>query len=245
MVIIPRANLSIVNEREDLQTPAFYILMGEDDAMNSEAYLGETENFKERVRDHDYKKTFWQKALVFVSKDGAMTKADVQYLEHLAISEARKAKRFSLDINKQIPKAPNLPEHQKDSIDEFFEDIKFLTSFIGCNIFDVVKVHGKHLFFTKGRGCSASGFYDGSGFTVLKGSIMANDSVPSLAWEDKRMKLLKETANEQYILESDITFSSPSTAATFCLGRSTNGWGMWKDKDGQTLDAVYRKQIEG
>lgn len=247
MVVVPRANLSIVSQREELQTPAFYILLGEDDAMKPEAYIGETENFKERVRDHESKKTFWQKALVFVSSNGAMTKADVQYLEHLAMSEAKKANRFSLDGNKQTPKAPNLPEHQKDSMDEFFEDIKFLTSFIGCNIFDVVKAQDKHLFYTTNRGCNASGFYDGSGFTVLKGSVIANDSVPSMAWKDKREELLKEYTqkeNDKSILLADKTFSSPSTAAIFCLGRNTNGWEIWKDKDGQTLDSVYRKQIE-
>lgn len=247
MVVVPRANLSIVNQREELQTPAFYILLGEDDAMKPEAYIGETENFKERVRDHDSKKTFWQKALVFVSSNGAMTKADVQYLEYLAMSEAKKANRFSLDGNKQTPKAPNLPEHQKDSMDEFFEDIKFLASFIGCNVFDVVKAQDKHLFHTKSRGCNASGFYDGSGFTVLKGSVVANSSVPSLVWKDKRAKLLNEytkSKNDRLILDSDKTFSSPSTAADFCIGSSNNGWLVWKDKDGQTLDSVYRKQLE-
>lgn len=247
MVVVPRANLSIVNQREELQTPAFYILLGEDDAMKPEAYIGETENFKERVRDHDSKKTFWQKALVFVSSNGAMTKADVQYLEHLAMNEAKKANRFSLDSNKKTPKAPNLPEHQKDSMDEFFEDIKFLTSFIGCNIFDVAKTQDKHLFHTKSRGCNASGFYDGSGFTVLKGSVIANSSVPSLVWKDKRAKLLNEytkNENDRLILDSDKTFSSPSTAADFCIGSSNNGWLVWKDQDGQTLDSVYRKQLE-
>ena len=28
------------------------------------------------------------------------------------------------------------------------------------------------------------------------------------------------------------------------VGSSNNGWLVWKDKDGQTLDAVYRKQLE-
>jgi len=45
-------------------------------------------------------------------------------------------------------------------------------------------------------------------------------------------------------LESDKTFSSPSTAADFCIGSSNNGWIVWKDKDGQTLDEVYRKQLD-
>ena len=44
-----------------------------------------------------------------------------------------------LNENKQIPKVPNLPEYQRDSMDEFFEDVKFLTSFIGCNIFEIIK----------------------------------------------------------------------------------------------------------
>ena len=34
----------------------------------------------------------------------------------------------------RLRKEPNLPEYQKDAMDEFFEDIKFLTSFIGISI---------------------------------------------------------------------------------------------------------------
>ena len=89
MYMIPRSNLTILNVREELQTPAFYILLGEDESMQPKAYIGETENFRERVKDHDSKKAFWQKALIFISKDAAMTKADVQYLEHRAIAEAK------------------------------------------------------------------------------------------------------------------------------------------------------------
>ena len=86
MFIIPRSSLSILNERTDLQTPAFYILLGEDEKTKPKAYIGETENFRERVKSHDSKKSFWQKALIFISKDAAMTKADVQYLKHRTIT---------------------------------------------------------------------------------------------------------------------------------------------------------------
>lgn len=247
MYVIPRSNLSILNDRSELQTPAFYILLGEDEATKPKAYIGETENFRERVKDHDSKKEFWQKALIFIAKDAAMTKADVQYLEHKAIAEAKTSNTFVLNENKQTPKAPNLPEYRKDDMDGFFEDVKFLTSFIGCNIFDVVKTKEKHLFYIKGRGCEAKGFYDAGGFTVLKESIVAKSSVPSFTWKEKREKLIKEYASpdvDKLVLESDKTFSSPSTASEFVLGRPSNGWSDWKDKDGQTLDAVYRKQLE-
>ena len=136
---------------------------------------------------------------------------------------------------------------QKDSIDEFFEDIKFLTSFSGCKIFDIIETKKEHLFYTKNRGCDAVGFYHSSGFTVLKDSIIAKGNTNSFSWSEKREKLIKEYAvnkDGKLVIESDITFSSPSTAADFCLGRTCNGWLIWKDKEEQTLDSIYRKQLE-
>ena len=247
MYVIPRSNLSILNERSELQTPAFYILLGEDESTKPKAYIGETENFRERVKDHDNKKTFWQKALLFISKDSTMTKADVQFLEHRAITEAKDSNTFVLSENKQTPKAPNLPEYRKDDMEVFFEDVKFLTSFIGCDIFNINTPQNEHLFYTKGRGCCAKGFYNANGFTVLKGSIIAKTTTPSLNWKEKRNKLLKDytvSNGEKLELNSDKTFSSPSSAADFCIGSSNNGWIVWKDQNGQTLDAVYRKQLE-
>ena len=251
MYVIPRSDTKILSEREELQKPAFYILLGEDETTKPQAYIGETENFKERVKDHDYKKEFWQKALVFISKDQDLTKADVQFLEHRAIAVAKKLNTYNLEYNKQIPKCPNLPEYRKDSMEEFLEDVKFLSSFIGCSIFEEKEAPAKNytLFYTKGRGCNAVGYYDNGGFTVLKDSVLAATSVPSFTWPDKRKKLIEEyaspTADGRYILNTSKTFPSPSTAADFCIGSSNNGWIVWKNKDGQTLDAIVRKQLEG
>lgn len=247
MFVIPRSNLVYLNTQEKLHKPAFYILIGEDEMMKPQAYIGETENFKERVKDHDNKKAFWQKALVFVSKDEDMTKADVQYLEYRAIAEAKRSNSFVLNENKQAPKAPNLPEHQRDAMEEFFEDIKFLASFIGCGIFEISRPKDEHLFFAKGRGCSAMGFYSSSGFTVLAGSVIANDCTPSFSWKEKRERMIREYATfdkNVWTMNTDKVFSSPSTAADFCIGRSSNGWIEWKDKNGNTLDSVYRRQLE-
>ena len=89
--------------------------------------------------------------------------------------------------------------------------------------------------------------YSSNGFTVLKGSVIAKTTVPSFNWKEKRDSLLKEytaTEDDKLVLTSDKTFSSPSTAADFCIGGSNNGWLVWKDKDGNTLDSVYRKQLK-
>ena len=92
---------------------------------------------------------------------------------------------------------------------------------------------------------------------ITLGSICTSDlhikhgsvprAVPSLKWSDKRNNLVSEyTAIEgdKLVMTSDKTFASPSTAADFCIGSSNNGWLVWKDKDGNTLDSVYRKQLE-
>lgn len=250
MYVIPRSDTKILSEKEELQKPAFYILLGEDRDTKPQAYIGETENFRERVKDHDYKKEFWQKALVFISKDQDLTKADVQFLEYKAIDLALKLNAFNLEYNKQIPKCPNLPEYRKDAMEEFFEDVKFLSSFIGCSIFEAPSIPSKtRIYYLKSRGCNATGYYDNGGFTVMKGSILAGTTVPSFGWDEKRQKLLKEyatpTSEGKFELVTSKLFSSPSTAADFCAGSSNNGWLVWKDKDGNTLDTIVRKQLEG
>ena len=56
------------------------------------------------------------------------------------------------------------------------------------------------------------------------------------AWAGMEMK------NE---MAEDMEFSSPSTAGVYCLGQKTcNGWTEWKDANGITLDAIYRKKSE-
>lgn len=247
MFMIPRASLSTIKDREDLKQPALYILLGEDEALAPKAYIGESECFFERIKNHDSNKGFWQRALVFIANDNAINKADVQYLEYLSLRVALRVKRYSLTDNKQIPKAPNLPEHQKDTIDEFFDNVKMLSSFIHCSIFEIIEQKDKPLFYTHNRGCDARGFYDENGFTVLKGNILAKSTAPSFGWKDNRDVFIKEhttTESNNMVLIQDYTFTSPSAAANYCIGSSNNGWITWKDSKGRTLDEVYREQLE-
>ncbi len=246
MFVVPRSNLDYLDKQKKLHKPAFYVLIGEDEMAKPQAYIGETENFKERVKDHDQKKTFWQKALIFVSKDADMTKTDVQYLEFLAVQQAKHINRYGLQENKQTPKEPNLPEYQKDAMDEFFEDIKFLTSFIGISIFETAPVNQLPVFHFKRRGANARGVYDGNGFTVLRESVLSKDAVNSCHAIARREMIIKDYSqindNGNPVLTSDISFSSPSTAAGICGGCSSNGWVEWKNDKGQTLDEVYRNK---
>ena len=55
MFVIPRSNLAYLNEQSKLQKPAFYIHTGEDESTKPQAYIGETENFRERVKEQKNK----------------------------------------------------------------------------------------------------------------------------------------------------------------------------------------------
>ncbi len=52
--------------------------------------------------------------------------------------------------------------------------------------------------------------------------------------------ILKE-AKENYVFQQGYIFNSSSTTGGVVLGRSTNGWTKWKNKDAKSLDELKRK----
>ena len=47
-----------------------------------------------------------------------------------------------------------------------------------------------------------------------------------------------------FFLQKDYLFKSPSIAGGVTLGMRVNGWSCWKNKDGKTLDEIYRKNLD-
>jgi hypothetical protein len=243
-VFIPRAKLAEVLGRQELQQPSLYFLLSGSD---EKIYIGETENFLNRVKSHDNNKDFWDTALVFVSKDNSLTKADIKYLECLSLNLTLETAKYNLEENKNSPQAPNLPEHQKASVEEFFEDLRFLTSFLGYPIFDKIEQKGQEFFFCQTKETKAKGIYSDSGFTVWQGSKITAETTNTYLNPERREQLLKSSAkfeNGYYILEKALTFNSPSAASSFCAGRRDNGWITWKNSEGKTLDEVFRNKLD-
>lgn len=141
MYIIPRSAFSEAKTCDaiDLKQPALYILLENiysfaDD--KPKAYIGQAEDVGQRIDQHiGGKNDFFQTALVFVSSDHSINKADVQYLEFEAIKDAKAAGRFDMSSNSQNGTLPHLTPDQLDVIEEFREYVWLLTSFAGCEIF--------------------------------------------------------------------------------------------------------------
>ncbi|AHB41676.1 hypothetical protein P148_SR1C00001G0888 [candidate division SR1 bacterium RAAC1_SR1_1] len=251
---IPRASLKEAKNRPETNQPALYFLFGEDENENKMAYIGEAENVIQRMADHDSKKEFWDTVVAFISTSNSLTKADVKYLEARAVDRAKKANRYILQ-NSTAPIPNNLPEFQQSAMEEFLQNVDLLISAMGYPILKEIekaKIEKENMYYLNSRGSDAKGVYMEDGFLVLKGSSGPKEMVKSTI-ENERMAfrhrpillekgIIKEEG-ENIIFLSDYLFTSPSSASDIIVGRDTNGWIVWKDKDGKTLDENERKNL--
>lgn len=77
---------------------------------------------------------------------------------------------------------------------------------------------------------------------VFKGAIVSKDIANSKTF--KGANTIEKTRNgiiKNNILQEDKIFKSPSTAANFVTGRSTNGLIAWKTEDGKKIKDVLTK----
>lgn len=85
----------------------------------------------------------------------------------------------------------------------------------------------------------AIGIFDGKGITLLKNSIVSPTVTHDRLDADKRAALLTSSG----ALKEDTYFKSPSAAALFVCGHSTNGWTEWKTASGEALQSVREEKV--
>lgn len=123
----------IRDSRENLSKPALYILLNR---KKRKAYIGETDDFSQRIASHMLKKEFWDEALAFMANDNSLTTTEVRYLESLSYEIAKATCTYDLSENTQVPKRPYVQKIQEYKINDFFNYVKLLTKFVGCDLFE-------------------------------------------------------------------------------------------------------------
>ena len=249
-ILIPRNKLQEAGNRDEIKNVGLYFLFGEDaDKARPVVYIGEAENCYDRLKQHNREKEFWNFAVAIISKINAFTKAHVKYLEYHAVKIAKEVKRFETE-NTTTPQKPYVMEHMEADLLDSFETIQILLSTLGYPVFDEIGKKAqkkKDIVFCKGKGILAEGEYIDEGFVVFKGSQAKKKTVPSchdylISLRNKLLdSLVLKEHDEEYVFQTDYIFNSPSTAGGVVLGRATNGWVAWKDKNGKTLDELKRQ----
>ncbi len=260
VIEIPRSQLAHFLKMPEAQQVGVYFLIGElSEAGLPRSYIGQSGNVGKRLEQHHQNKDFWNRAFVVISLTNSLTQTHALFLEWLAIAEATKAGRFSLE-NGNTGSQPYTPAPLQADCHEIHETAATLLATLGQPIFEPLSnapsAKGEvELFYCKGSGADGVGEYTAEGFVVLKGSKGRAEIVASIqgtSHERMRSQLVTEgvlveqagSTGALVVFTRDHLFSSPSTAAMAVMGRSANGWIEWKTASGRTLDEIKRKTLD-
>ena len=242
--VLPRDKVAEVAKRQPhLQQYGFYILLGRDKNYKPMAYIGQTNDFTNRVNDHKQKKDFWDTALVFVSKSDEIFPSEALYLEYLGWKAAKEANNYIIENTKDINE-PHLSADKQNEMELFFEDIQFLTRFYGCRVFDypekpIEAEQGMEFSMQMAKiGLQAKMvFYrDSKRYVVKAGSTIGAATFNSCPMQNGLLFTLLQD------IEIPEVSCSPSGAASFCTGTSFQGTEAWVDNDGNKYPSEWWKK---
>ena len=246
--VIPRPLLSEAKNISGITRPGIYYLINEsDDNRIAQIYIGQTRNGINRLDDHNRSKDFWNKAIMFLAESKTFTLDMISGLEKFAIMKAQESKRYKVE-NSVVPKY-EIDEYDLVAVEEIYDEIQFIMATQGYKMDDAKRtINEERILHTSRNGIAARGMYDGEKFEVLDVSEINMDKPAHLQSYNRlrdellfRQSIVK--AGKKYILNVTLDFNTPSGASNFVLGGSTNGWIEWKDRDGRTLDELFRKQL--
>lgn len=243
--VIPRIKLNAIKDRPEISQPALYLLIG---SSENQLYIGESENFFERIKNHDQSKDFWDIAIAIVSNTNILEKSDVKYLESLAVERAKSSGAMTV-LNKTIPARNNVHEFKVHSLVKFLDDTALVAELAGFSVFATKDEQEEDVWFCKAKLSSARAQFRGDQFIVLAGSVIDKTHAPSWKkdWPQalvEREELLRKYGRDlgdSVELVENVPFKSPNHAGGFVTGRSINAWTTWKNSKGKTMDEVIRK----
>jgi len=263
-LVVPRASLSAVTKRPEVQRTGVYILVGRDSDTPGllKTYFGEGDVVLARLSTHDkdLDKDFWEEAIVFVSKDENLTKAHGRYLESRFIYLAKQAKRCTVTNGTAPPDQGRLPEADVVEMEEFISQARLLLGTLGYDLFSPIPEATKpaasqptlspdaiELVYS-GEGYSATCVVDASSgqFVVQKDSIARKQEAPSLprTYKELRARLLETGVlveeTDGFRFTQDYAFTAISPAAQVVSGQSVNGRIVWRLKDGSQTFAEWQ-----
>jgi hypothetical protein len=250
-ISVPRTHLKEFFARPESQYVGTYFLFGgDDDGSKPLAYVGQTEDLRQRLRMHDARKEFWTRAVILVSRTQSFTQAHIKWLEWHSIANASEAKRFKLE-NGNAGSEPFVTEAIQAEVEEIFETGSLLIQSLGYPIFEPLLPKGggkkEETWHLNRRGAKATASFTDEGVVVHKGALCSKDftnSAEGAPFVKRREKMIADGTIEEtakgLVFAEDYRFKSPSGAAAVVSGGHANGWLEWKNEAGKTLQEVKR-----
>lgn len=253
IIEVPRDHWREFLELKQSTQPAIYFLvsMPEDDS-ESDLYIGQSGDLKSRFRTH-LEKDFWDRAIILLDSNNRISETETKFLEWHCLQLAQKSANFRI-VNGNSGSKPHTARSVEDRCINIFESGRVLLDTLGYRLFNSVessinRADSDELFYNNYSEAKGVGKRVDDGFLVLKESSGRKDLVPSSknsSLERLRAKLLGSgvlrVEGDRIVFTQDYLFRSPSTAACVLLGRNTNGWLTWKNRENKTLDDLGRDE---
>ena len=261
---IPRTELDKCREREDLKQSGVYFLFGNSDKDGTPVvYIGQAgarkngEGILNRLQEHkrNPEKDYWSEAVVFTTSNNSFGPTEISYLENRFCNLAVGANRYEVK-NGNDPTPGNITEEKESELEEFIDFAKIIMGTLGHKVFipltqqSIVKDafntnisdDETELFLSQkikkyNFQVEASAKQTSEGFVVLKGSLIGPGDSEHIS-VGNRKKREECSIDNNRVLQEDVLFSSPTSAAQFVTGQSLNGWIVWKTRDGKTLHDI-------
>ncbi|MCL1950299.1 MAG: GIY-YIG nuclease family protein [Turicibacter sp.] len=272
---IPRTELDKCKGRDDLSQSGVYFLFGtSDETGESVVYIGQAgvrkngEGILTRLQEHkrNTDKDYWTEAVVFTTSNNSFGPTEISYLENKFTNLALAAKRYVIK-NGNDPTLGNITEEKESELEEFLDYAKIIMGTLGHKVFesltevkpivetnigDDLNIADVILYLNRNNDnhenkIRAIGKRSNEGFIVLKESVISNTEAPSTPKKAKEEREKAKASNfvVDNVLQRDILFKSPSTAAAFVVGGSVNGMTEWKIDDGKTLKDIENSEGTG
>lgn len=88
VLMTPRTRIADALSRPEAAYTGVYLLIGERDG-EPLAYVGESDNIRERIKNHDAKKDWWEQAVLITTAANNLHKAHARYLEARLMARAK------------------------------------------------------------------------------------------------------------------------------------------------------------
>ena len=258
---LPRTEIEKCKECEYLKWSGVYFLFGvSDDTGENIAYVGQAgirkngEGILYRLMEHKRNpdKDYWTEAVVFTTSNNSFGPTEISYLENKFCNLAIEANRYIVK-NGNDPSPGHITEEKESELEEFVDYAKLIMGTLGHKIFiplnkstsvieDTLDTPSEEIELFLNRTIKKINFtveafakQTTEGFVVLKGSKIAPNSDDDSTISPGNSQKRKDCKIDGNILQEDVLFNSPTSAAQFVTGKSCNGWITWKTKDGKTL----------
>lgn len=254
---VPRSHLGFFLANPVSQSPALYFLIADKSGALPRCYIGQTDNARRRLGEHEAGKDFWSRALVAMATDAAWASTHVTYLEHEAILEAKKLKRYSIE-NSDNGSTRNVPDTIAAICDLHFDTVAILLATLGQPVLEPIfgpfpPNTGSTTpwgYFIDGHGSRAYGVFGPEGLVVLKGSRLP---VPTYGPDAAEGEVLRRQLIDAEVLAKDekeniflvdYLFSAPNDSALLLTGQPQQAARLWVNAQGRSYEEDWIAGIE-